>query len=69
MGNPVLNSPRLAGMSDWYMVIQLQKFRSGLRGDHPEDIYGLQMVPFATLLPDEQALVDVVAYINTLSSE
>jgi cytochrome c oxidase subunit 2 len=54
-------------MSDWYMVIQLQKFRSGLRGDHPEDIYGLQMVPFATLLPDEQALVDVVAYINTLS--
>ena len=67
MGNPVLNSPRLAGMSDWYMVIQLQKFRSGLRGDHPEDIYGLQMVPFATLLPDEQALVDVVAYINTLS--
>ncbi len=66
MGNPVLNSPRLAGMSDWYMVIQLQKFRSGLRGDHPEDIYGLQMVPFATLLPDEQALVDVVAYINTL---
>jgi len=69
MGNPLLNSPRLAGMSDWYMVIQLQKFRSGLRGDHPEDIYGLQMVPFATLLPDEQALVDVVAYINTLSSE
>ncbi len=69
LGNPVLNSPRLAGMSDWYMVIQLQKFRSGLRGDHPEDIYGLQMVPFATLLPDEQALVDVVAYINTLSSE
>lgn len=67
MGNPALNSPRLAGMSDWYMVIQLQKFRSGLRGDHPEDIYGLQMVPFATLLPDEQALVDVVAYINTLS--
>ena len=69
MGNPVLNSPRLAGMSDWYMVIQLQKFRSGLRGDHPDDTYGAQMVPFATLLPDERALLDVVAYINTLSSE
>ena len=69
MGNPLLNSPRLAGMSDWYMVIQLQKFRSGLRGDHSQDIYGAQMVPFATLLPDEQALLDVVAYINTLSPE
>ena len=69
MGNPLLNSPRLAGMSDWYMVIQLQKFRSGLRGDHSDDLYGAQMVPFATLLPDEQALLDVVAYINTLSPE
>ena len=69
MGNQALNSPRLAGMSDWYMVSQLQKFRAGLRGDHPEDIIGIQMVAFATLLPDEQALLDVVAYINTLSSE
>jgi cytochrome c553 len=69
MGNPALNSPRLAGMSDWYMVIQLQKFRSGLRGAHPEDLYGAQMVPFATLLPDEQALIDVVAYINTLAPD
>ncbi len=69
MGNPALNSPRLAGMSDWYMVIQLQKFRSGLRGDHPEDIYGLQMAAFSSTLPDEQALLDVVAYINTLSPE
>ena len=69
MGNPALNSPRLAGMSDWYMVIQLQKFRSGLRGDHPQDIYGLQMAAFSSILPDEQALLDVVAYINTLSPE
>jgi len=69
MGNPALNSPRLAGMSDWYMVTQLQKFRTGLRGDHPEDIFGLQMVPFAMALPDEQALLDVVAYINLLIPE
>jgi cytochrome c oxidase subunit 2 len=66
MGNKELNSPRLAGMSDWYMVIQLQKFRAGLRGDHPDDVIGLQMAPFAKLLPDEQSLLDVVAYINTL---
>jgi cytochrome c553 len=66
MGNEELNSPRLAGMSDWYMVTQLQKFRTGLRGDHPDDAIGSQMVPFAKLLPDEQSLHDVVAYINTL---
>ena len=69
MGNPELNSPRLVGMTDWYMVTQLQKFRTGLRGDHLKDTFGLQMAPFAKALPDEQALLDVVAYINTLSSE
>lgn len=66
LGNETLNSPRLAGMSDWYMVIQLQKFRTGLRGDHADDIYGAQMVPSAMALPDEQALLDVVNYINSL---
>jgi cytochrome c oxidase subunit 2 len=69
MGNSVLNSPRLAGMSDWYMVSQLKKFRTGLRGDHPDDVFGSQMVPSAKALPDEQALFDVVAYINLLPTE
>jgi cytochrome c oxidase subunit 2 len=68
MGNQELHSPRLAGMSDWYMVIQLQKYRADLRGDHPDDVYGKQMAPFAKALPDEQALLDVVAYINTMSA-
>ena len=67
MGNKELNSPRLAGMTDWYMITQLQKFRAGLRGDHLDDTYGLQMTPFAKALPDEQAVLEVVAYINTLS--
>ena len=69
MGNEVLSSPRLAGMTDWYMVIQLNKFRTGMRGDHPEDVLGLQMVAFAKTLPDEQALLDVVAYINSLTTQ
>ena len=54
-------------MSDWYLVIQLEKFRTGLRGRHPDDIYGAQMVPFSMTLPDEEAMRDVVAYINTLA--
>lgn len=69
MGNAELNSPRLAGMTDWYMVTQMQKYRAGLRGSHPDDTYGQQMAPFAKLLPDEQAVLDIVAYINTLSSK
>lgn len=67
MGNIALNAPRLAGMSDWYTVIQLKKFRYDYRGDHPEDTLGAQMAAFAKMLPDDQALKDVTAYINTLS--
>ena len=67
LGSETFNAPRLAGMTDWYMVTQLEKFRAGLRGTHPDDTFGKQMAPFANLLPDEDALVDVVSYINSLA--
>lgn len=64
------NAPRLAGMSDWYLKRQLQQFsqedRAMRRGGHPEDIYGDQMNMLAGMLKDEQAMNDVIAYINTL---
>lgn len=60
------NAPRHAGMSDWYMVTQLKNFRQGIRGAHPQDMYGPQMGFMADLLADDQAINDVVAYINTL---
>ncbi len=61
-------SPRLAGLHDWYLVSQLTKFRSGLRGASADDIPGSQMTVFAKALTDEQAILDVVAYIGTLKS-
>ena len=67
-GLQATNSPRLAGLHDWYLLSQLQKFRSGLRGANPEDTFGAQMVPIAKALPNEQALLDVVAYIGTLKA-
>jgi cytochrome c553 len=62
------NSPNLSGMRDSYLIAQIQKFRSGLRGAKPEDVYGAQMAAMAKTLPDEQAILDVVAYIGTLKS-
>src|SRR5690606_32329637 len=58
------NAPRLAGMSDWYLLRQLQNFRAGVRGAHPDDLYGMQMAMMAASLRDDQALQDLVAYIN-----
>lgn len=60
------NAPRLAGRSDWYLVRQLELFKDGVRGSHPEDIYGDQMYMLANSLKREEAINDVVAYINTL---
>jgi cytochrome c553 len=65
-GNQPVGGPALTGQSDWYLVAQMQKFREGLRGTHPDDPHGAQMRPMALALPDEQAILDVVAYIRTL---
>jgi cytochrome c oxidase subunit 2 len=65
-GTQATNAPRLAGMSDWYLVTQLKNFKQGIRGAHPKDMYGPQMASMAAILADDQATDDLVAYINTL---
>jgi len=66
-GNQALNAPTLRSQADWYMLAQLEKFKSGMRGAHPSDMSGSQMRAMAMTLPDSQAMKDVVAYIRTLS--
>ncbi len=65
-GNATLNAPGLAGQSDWYLLRQLTKFRSGARGSIEGDVLGAQMRAAMAPLADTAALNDVVAYINTL---
>ena len=60
------DAPKLAGMSDWYFVTQISNFRAGIRGLHPEDDYGEQMVGMATAMSGIEEIEDVAAYINTL---
>ncbi len=64
-GNQALNAPPLAGQYDWYLVNQLKKFKSGVRGTNPLDVTGGQMRPMSMTLPDEQAIKNVVAHIAT----
>lgn len=65
-GNAALNAPRIAGQEDWYLVRQLKNFAAGIRGAHPEDVFGMQMKPIVATLPDEAAIADVSAYINSI---
>ncbi|MGI9320229.1 MAG: c-type cytochrome, partial [Thiogranum sp.] len=61
-----LNAPRLQGINDWYLERQLKNYKSGIRGAHPQDIYGKQMTLISGVLRSDQAIKDLVAYINTL---
>lgn len=65
-GSVALQAPALAARSDWYLVAQLRNYKLGLRGADPRDAQGAQMRAIGATLPDDQAMSDVVAYINTL---
>lgn len=65
-GLQTMNAPRLAGMSDWYLARQLENFRDGVRGVHQQDYYGMQMGFMSKALRDEEAINNMIAYINSL---
>lgn len=65
-GNEALGAPGLAGRNDWYMFRQIKLFQSGYRGQHPDDVAGRLMRPSAQALENDDAINDVLAYINTL---
>ena len=66
MGLEAMGAPTLVNQADWYMVRQLDKFKSGMRGADPRDVQGQQMAAMSSMLEDRQAVLDVIAYIRTL---
>lgn len=68
-GNQALNAPRLTGQSDWYLVSSLQKYKAGIRGGNPQNTNSVLMRGMSAVLPDEQAIKDVVAYIDSLDRQ
>lgn len=65
-GNEALGAPPLTHQYDWYMMTQLAKFKSGMRGAHPDDTMGAQMAAMSQTLADSAAMHDVIVYIRTL---
>lgn len=65
-GNQALGAPPLVGQNDWYLLLQLKKFRAKARGyDVANDPFGVSMQGISSTLKDEE-LPDLVAYINAL---
>ena len=65
LGNELLKSPPIVQMHDWYLLNQLRNFKNGARGADPNDIWGATM-RVNTLALDDQAMRDVIAYVQTL---
>jgi cytochrome c oxidase subunit II len=63
-GRALANAPDLALLPGWYLKQTIQVFRDGTRGAHPDDYEGRTMRVLVRLIPDDQALHDLVAYID-----
>lgn len=66
-GNATIAAPPIAGLPAWYVEAQLTKFRSGLRGYHPDDSEGLRMRPMSRQMMNEAEVKSVAAYVSTLT--
>jgi cytochrome c oxidase subunit 2 len=64
-GMEAMHSPPLAQQSDWYLLHQLKNFHGGLRGTDTANVWAMTMRPNAMML-DDTAMVNVLAYIQTL---
>jgi len=65
-GNKTFNAPQLAGLSQWYLTRQLQYYQNKTRGDDDRNPSGQQMQAMSALLPDENTVKNVAAYLSSL---
>ena len=66
MGKTLVSAPAIAGLPSWYVTNQLTKFRSGLRGAHPDDVEGMKMRPMALVLREEADITAVGVYVQSM---
>jgi cytochrome c553 len=65
-GNQGMGAPPLTGLNDWYLLTSIQKFKKSIRGALPGDTLGPAMIGMVATLPDDAAVLDVIAHIETL---
>lgn len=66
-GNAEVQAPSIAGLPQWYVETQLKKFRTGMRGAHPDDYEGLRMRPMSRQMMNPGEIAEVAKYVSSLS--
>lgn len=62
-GNVAIRAPKISGMEPWYIRRQLEAFRVGMRGKHPDDAAGSEMQPIGVRLHDAAAVEEAITYV------
>jgi cytochrome c553 len=68
-GQQDIAAPAIAGLPAWYVEAQLVKFRTGIRGAHPDDLEGLRMRPMSRQMMNEAEIKSVAAYVAALPAK
>src|SRR5439155_618427 len=67
-GNVALRAPEIAGLPQWYVAAELDKFQKNVRGAHPDDNEGHRMRPMARTLYHPGDIESVAGYVASLPS-
>ena len=68
-GDKVIGAPAIAGLPKWYVRRQLDSFRTGMRGAHPDDIEGLRMRPMSRQMKSQEEVDTVATYVSQLPAQ
>lgn len=67
-GQAYIAAPAIAGLPRWYVESTVKKFRTGLRGAHPDDPEGLRMRPMSRQMASDLEVETVSAYVAAMPS-
>ena len=65
-GSTALGAPAIAGLPAWYVSAQLERFQTGVRGRHADDIEGLRMQAMSRQLRSEVETRAVARHVASL---
>ena len=65
-GMELFLAPAIAGLDNWYVVAQLNVFRSGARGMNWQDVGGMRMHPMSLWLKSDTDVQAVAGYVSSL---
>jgi cytochrome c553 len=65
-GKVAVGAPAIAGLPAWYVAAQLERFQTGVRGRHGDDVEGLRMQAMSRQLRSEIETNAVAAHVASL---